>query len=67
MYKQAEFNFDTTSRQLELPFPEWVSENQETTERLKEEIASWALSKSDELTAKAELITSKDRPLSPNT
>jgi hypothetical protein len=40
MSKQLKFNFDTTSRQLEIPFPEGVSTNQETTERLKTEIAS---------------------------
>lgn len=61
--RQLEFNFDTTSRQLELPFPEWVSTNQETTERLKKEIASGALSESDKLTAQAELLTSKERPV----
>jgi len=66
MPKQLEFNFDTTSRQLELPFPEWVSTNQETTERLKQEIASGALSESDKLTAQAELLTSKERPVIPN-
>ena len=59
MPKQLEFNFDTTSRQLELPFPESISANQETNIRLKKEIASGMLSPSDELTSKAELEVNK--------
>lgn len=66
MPKQLEFNFDTTSVQLELPFAQSPSANQEDTERYKQELASWALSQRDTLETRAKLETSKQRPLDPN-
>lgn len=64
--KQLEFNFDATSVQLELPFAQSPSANQEDTERHKQELASWALSQRDTLETRAKLEISKQRTLYPN-
>lgn len=59
MSTQLELVFDTTWRQLDIPFTQWVSENFEENKTLKEEIWSRLLSKSDLLTNKARLETVK--------
>lgn len=59
MSTQLELVFDTTWRQLDIPFTQWVSENFEQNKTLKEEIWSGLLSKSDLLTNKAKLETVK--------
>lgn len=60
---QTTLNFNTDSIQLQLWRPQSVSENQEDNTRLKWEIASWLLSKSDLLATKAKLEENKFTPL----
>lgn len=61
MPKQLEFNFDN-SVQLEIPFTQWVSENQDKIEQAKRDLASGLLSQSDILLTKAELEKLKQTP-----
>ncbi len=62
MSKQLEFNFNR-SVQLEIPFTQWVSENQEKTEQAKKDLASGLLSRADQLLTKAELEKLKQTPV----
>lgn len=61
---QLQFDFDK-SRQLEIPFPQWVSENQEKIEQAKRDIASNMLSEADRRTTLAELERLKQTPINP--
>lgn len=62
--KQLEFNFNR-SVQLEIPFTQSVSENQEKTEQAKRDLASWLLSRADQLLTRAELERLKQTPVTP--
>ena len=64
MSKQLTFNFNN-SVQLEIPFTQWVSENQEKTEQAKRDLASGLLSQADQLLTKAELERLKQTPVKP--
>jgi hypothetical protein len=62
--KQLEFNFET-SRQLEIPFTQWISENQEQLEQAKADIKNPKLSEAQRRDAKALLETLKQTQVRP--
>jgi rRNA maturation endonuclease Nob1 len=61
---QPTFNFET-SRQLNIPFPQWVSQNQELLEQAKDDAKNPKLSEADRRTAAAAVETLKQTPLVP--
>lgn len=61
---QLQFNFDK-SRAIEIPFPQWVSENQEKLEQAKRDLASNMLSESEKRDTLAELERLKQTPIRP--
>lgn len=63
--KQLEFNFEK-SRQLEIPFPMWLSENQEKLEDAKERARSKDVSEAERRDALAEVERLKQTLVTPS-
>lgn len=61
---QLQFNFDK-SRQLEIPFSQWPSFNQEATERAKDILKSHTASDAEKLDAQAELERLRQTTIQP--